>query len=188
MSMWSHHNVGDETNKPVSAAGTPLPAQTRAPAPNPGPGSAVAPAQAATRGVVNIGKSISIKGELNGSEDLTLEGQFEGRIELTDHAMTIGPSARVTAELFARAVIVHGQVTGNIRAAELISLRETGSVEGDLVAPRVGIEDGASFNGRIVMQTGQPTKAKAPSARSMPAPVAKADSRVSTAKVSTAAS
>ena len=181
MSMWSHHNVGDEMNKPASVADTPLLPQTRTPVPNAGPGPAPASTQAATRSVVNIGKSISIKGELNGSEDLTLEGQFEGRIELTDHALTIGPSARVNAELFARAVIVLGSVKGNIKAAELISIRDNGSVEGDLVAPRVGIADGASFNGRIVMQTGQPTKAKASSARSMPVPVAKANSKVSTA-------
>ncbi len=114
--------------------------------------------------MVNIGHSIAIKGELSGSEDLTLGGQFEGRIELPEHSLTISAGARVTAELFARAVIVQGVVTGDIKAAELIAIRDKGAVEGDLVAPRVALAEGVTFNGRIVMQPGRPEKADAPTA------------------------
>src|SRR5436190_22700105 len=62
------------------------------------------------RDVVNIGKSVVIKGELNGSEELTIEGQVEGKIELRDHVLTIGPNGKIKAELHAKAVVVLGEV------------------------------------------------------------------------------
>src|SRR6267378_1283279 len=65
--------------------------------------------------VVNIGKSVVIKGELNGSEDLTVEGHVEGKIELRDHVLTIGPNGKIKAQVFAKAVIVLGEVNGNVR-------------------------------------------------------------------------
>ncbi|HEU4787522.1 MAG TPA: polymer-forming cytoskeletal protein [Gemmatimonadaceae bacterium] len=102
--------------------------------------------------MVNIGKSVVIKGELNGSEDLTIEGQVEGKIELRDHVLTIGPNGRIKAQVFAKAVVVLGKVSGNVSASEKVDIRESGSVEGDIVAPRVAIADGAYFRGSIDMQ------------------------------------
>jgi len=120
--------------------------------------------QSSSRDVVHIGSSISIKGQLSGGEDVTLAGQFEGRVELTDYVLTVGPGARVKAELFARVIVVLGSVKGNIKAGDLIAIRGNGSVEGDLVAPRVAIEEGVTFNGRIVMQPEGSDKAAAPKA------------------------
>ena len=104
------------------------------------------------RSVVNIGKSVVIKGELNGSEDLTVEGHVEGKIELRQHVLTIGPNGKVKAQVFAKSVIVLGAVTGNITATESVSLRDSGSVDGDIAAPRVAIVEGAHFRGSIDMQ------------------------------------
>jgi cytoskeletal protein CcmA (bactofilin family) len=96
---------------------------------------------------VNIGKSVIIKGELSGSEDLTIEGQIEGKIVLT-----IGPNARIKASVFAKTVVVQGEVHGNVTASERVEIRDSGSVDGDLSAPRVAISDGAHFRGSIDMQ------------------------------------
>jgi cytoskeletal protein CcmA (bactofilin family) len=101
---------------------------------------------------VNIGKSVVIKGELSGSEDLTIEGQVEGKIELRQNLLTIGPNARIKAQVFAKAVVVEGQVHGNISAGERIDIRDKGVVEGNLTSPRVAIADGAHFRGSIDMQ------------------------------------
>jgi cytoskeletal protein CcmA (bactofilin family) len=101
---------------------------------------------------VNIGKSVVIKGELNGSEDLTVEGHVEGRVELRDHVLTIGPNGRIKAEVFAKAVIVLGEITGNVTASEKVDIRDKGSVDGDIVAPRVAIAEGAHFRGSVDMQ------------------------------------
>ena len=105
--------------------------------------------------MVNIGKSVVIKGELNGSEDLTVEGYVEGRVELRDHVLTMGPNGRIKAEVFAKAVIVLGEVTGNVTASEKVDIRDKGSVDGDIISPRVAIAEGAHFRGSVDMQRGR---------------------------------
>jgi cytoskeletal protein CcmA (bactofilin family) len=107
------------------------------------------------RDVVNIGKSVVIKGELNGSEDLTIEGKVEGTIDLRENVLTIGPNGKIKAQVFAKTVVVLGAVTGNITASEKIDIRDGGTVEGDLVSPRVGISEGAHFRGTVDMQKKQ---------------------------------
>jgi len=102
--------------------------------------------------MVNIGKSVVIKGELSGSEDLTIEGTVEGKIELRQNVLTIGPNAKIKAQVFAESVIVQGEVHGNITATEKVDLRESGSMDGDVVSPRVAISEGAHFRGSIDMQ------------------------------------
>jgi cytoskeletal protein CcmA (bactofilin family) len=111
--------------------------------------------------MVNIGKSVVIKGELSGSEDLTIEGHVEGRIDLKDNVLTIGPNGKIKAEVFARSVVVLGEVTGNVTASEKVDIRDNGSVDGDIASPRVAIAEGAHFRGsvdkqRIAGKTGQP--------------------------------
>jgi cytoskeletal protein CcmA (bactofilin family) len=109
---------------------------------------------------VNIGKSVVIKGELNGSEDLTIEGQVEGKIELRQNVLTIGPNGKIKAQVFAKSVIILGEVTGNVTATEKVDIRDNGSVDGDIAAPRVAIAEGAHFRGSIDMQrTGTGAKA-----------------------------
>jgi cytoskeletal protein CcmA (bactofilin family) len=154
--MWKR----DEAVKPTG------PAQPAAPvAPAQHQAQAGAPAQPDTRrqqmmerDVVNIGKSVVIKGELNGSEDLTVEGHVEGKIELKDHVLTIGPNGKIKAQVFAKAVIVLGEVNGNVTASEKVDIRDGGSVDGDIVSPRVAIAEGAHFRGSVDMQRkgGQP--------------------------------
>jgi cytoskeletal protein CcmA (bactofilin family) len=102
--------------------------------------------------LASIGKSIVINGELSGSEDLTIEGRVDGKIELKDHVLTVGPNGRIKAQVSAKAVVVLGQVTGNLNATEKVDIKENGSVEGDIVAPRVAIADGSHFRGSIDMQ------------------------------------
>ena len=150
--MWKR----DEAVKPTGP-GTPAPAapvQTQANAPAQ-PESRRQ--QIMERDVVNIGKSVVIKGELNGSEDLTVEGHVEGKIELRDHVLTIGPNGKIKAQVVAKAVIVLGEVNGNVTATEKVDIRDGGSVDGDIVSPRVAIAEGAHFRGSVDMQRkGQP--------------------------------
>jgi cytoskeletal protein CcmA (bactofilin family) len=101
---------------------------------------------------VNIGKSVVIKGELSGSEDLTIEGHVEGKIELRQNVLTIGPNGKIKAQVFAKAVIILGEVTGNVTASEKVDLRDNGSGDGDISDPRVAIAVGAHVRGSIDMQ------------------------------------
>jgi cytoskeletal protein CcmA (bactofilin family) len=157
--MWKR----DEAVKPARGESTTQ--GTAAPA----VGQPAEPPSARPRGErdnVNIGKSVVIKGDLSGSEDLTIEGVVEGKIELKDNILTIGPNGRIKAQVFAKAVIVLGEITGNVTASEKVDIRDGGSVDGDLISPRVAIADGAHFRGSIDMQkTGgapaaQPSTAK----------------------------
>ena len=125
--------------------------------------------------IVNIGKSVVIKGELNGSEDLTIEGHVEGTIQLRDHVLTIGPNGRIKAQVFAKSVIVLGEVTGNVTASDKVDIRDGGSVDGDIISPRVAIAEGAHFRGSVDMQrkTGpQAAPSPKPAAVAQPAPQA----------------
>ena len=117
-------------------------------------------ARSGDREVVTIGKSIIIKGELSGSEDLTIEGQVEGKVELKQHVLTIGSHGRIRAQIFAKSVVVLGEVLGNIKASEKVAIRDNGTVEGDIVAPRVAIAEGARFRGGIDMQQSQGARSK----------------------------
>ena len=113
---------------------------------------------------MNIGKSVVIKGELSGSEDLTIEGHCEGRIELRDNVLTIGPNGKIRAEVFAKSVIVLGEVVGNVTASEKVDIRDNGSVDGDIISPRVAIAEGAHFRGSVDMQRAGAKPAAAPAA------------------------
>jgi cytoskeletal protein CcmA (bactofilin family) len=101
--------------------------------------------------VANIGKSIYVKGELSGNEDLMIDGKVEGKIVLNGHAVTVGQSGTVMAEVQAKAVVVNGQVKGNITAEDRVEVAATGSMQGDVRAPRVILADGAKFKGSIDM-------------------------------------
>ena len=127
----------------------------------------------------SIGKSIVINGELSGSEDLTIEGHVDGKIELRNHVLTIGSNGRITAQVAAKSIIVLGHVTGNLTATEKVEIRETGSVEGDVVAPRVAIADGSHFRGSIDMQRKESPAATDRTAAS-PEPAARAPMPVTT--------
>jgi cytoskeletal protein CcmA (bactofilin family) len=158
--MWKR----EEAAKPV----TPSPAAT-----GPGPTSGVSrpPVRAGERDVSvgSIGKSVVIKGELNGSEDLTIEGQVEGKIELREHVLTIGSHGRIRAEVFAKIVVVQGEVTGNIKATEKVSIQDSGAVEGDITAPKVAIAEGARFRGSVDMSpAGQQESGRTASAQGAP--------------------
>jgi cytoskeletal protein CcmA (bactofilin family) len=125
------------------------------------------------RTTVNIGKSVVIKGELSGSEDLTIEGQVDGKIELRQNVLTIGPNGKIKAQVFAKSVVILGEVTGNVTASEKVDIRDNGSVDGDIAAPRVAIAEGAHFRGSIDMQrAGGSAKPAAEKAESKPAAAA----------------
>ena len=122
--------------------------------------------------LASIGKSIVINGELSGSEDLTIEGKVEGKIELRDHVLTVGANGKIKAQVTAKAIVVLGQVQGNLTATEKVDIKDSGSVEGDIVAPRVAIADGSHFRGSIDMQ-----KKDQPIAADRPLSGYKADSK-----------
>jgi cytoskeletal protein CcmA (bactofilin family) len=102
-----------------------------------------------TEGSTFIGRSVTIRGELSGKEDLYVDGTVEGTIALPEGRLTVGPNARVMADLTTRDVVIYGLVEGNTRATGRVELRESAVVKGDIVAERLSIEENATMNGKV---------------------------------------
>lgn len=120
-------------------------------------------------GRATIGPSITIRGDVTGSEDLVIQGQIDGSVTLDLHSISVGTEGRVNANIHGRVIMVEGTVEGDLIAKEQIVLRGTAHVLGDIKAPRVVLEDGATFRGLVDM-------AAAPANGNYPGPTAKADS------------
>jgi cytoskeletal protein CcmA (bactofilin family) len=98
-----------------------------------------------------IGRSITIRGDVTGDEDLLIQGRIEGSVDLEQNSVTVGPEGHVKASLRGRVVTVEGVVEGNLTAMERVVLRSSARVQGDIAAPRVVLEDGATFRGGVDM-------------------------------------
>lgn len=185
--MWG--NKKTEPDSPPAA----IPASSKAPETNTKPTSAtvegkvmstdaVRPVAAAPAGsTARLGASLHIKGEISGNEDLQVDGTVEGLIQLDDRKLTVGASAKVTADLVAREVVVYGSVKGNLRARDRIEIKKDGSVIGDLTTARIMIEDGAYFKGAIEIDR---KGSEASSGHEKPAFVKAATAAVQTSKAS----
>jgi len=98
-----------------------------------------------------IGSSITIKGELSGTQDVLIMGSVEGQLSLTGCNLTVGKEGRIKADLLARMIRVDGFVEGLLRGEEQIIVSETGRVRGKLIAPQVVLKEGCSFKGTVDM-------------------------------------
>jgi cytoskeletal protein CcmA (bactofilin family) len=105
-----------------------------------------------------IGKSVIIRGDLSGNEDLYLDGDIEGTITLMESRLTIGPNARVRADITVRDVIVFGLLTGNVQATGRVDLRQSATVNGDILAGRLSIEESAVLKGRVELKASAEVK------------------------------
>ncbi|MEK7703723.1 MAG: polymer-forming cytoskeletal protein [Myxococcota bacterium] len=97
-----------------------------------------------------IGRGLLIRGELHGEEDLIIEGAVEGTITMAK-SLTIEASGRIAANIETENITVKGEMKGNLRARDKITIHKGARVQGDLEAPRVEVEDGAYYKGRIAM-------------------------------------
>ena len=116
-------------------------------------------------GTTNIGKSVTIRGEVSGTEDLFLDCLFDGSISLLESRLTIGPNAKVKADVKVRDLIVFGSLDGNAVATGRIELRQSAVLNGDIIASRLSIEESASFRGKVEL-TGHPSTNSGASATS----------------------
>lgn len=143
--MW---NREEAQKSPYQNDGSKSAAVVQAPQPPAAP--PVAPVPTA-RAVVSSGSSLVFKGDLSGSEDLVIEGKVEGKISLPGHLLTIGSQANISADVAAKAVIIHGTINGNVTATERFEIKTGGRMNGDLVSPKVVMAEGSEFRGRVDM-------------------------------------
>jgi len=136
--MWTQDDR-DNKFKPAQPVDTSAPGHTK-----PNDGSDMRAAQ--------FGRSLNIKGEVSGSEDLTIDGQLEGRIDLPDHVLTVGPNATILADVTAKIVTIFGSVIGSVTAKEKVDIRKGGSVEGSVTCARLAVQEGAILSGKFETQ------------------------------------
>lgn len=133
-----------------------------------------------------LGASILVKGDLAGEEDLIIQGRIEGKIQLSGNKLTVGQKGRVKADIYAKEICIEGEVHGNLFGEGKITVRKSGSVKGNMISPRVSLEDGATFKGSIDMGV-KPSSTSSPVPKSRPRPSSKPTITVpSTGKKSTA--
>jgi cytoskeletal protein CcmA (bactofilin family) len=144
-----------------------------APAPMPQPATAPKVSVPQIKEQAVIGSTISIKGDLTGEEDLSIEGRLEGKIELRRHSVTVGKNGRIKGDIYGRVITVEGTVEGNLYGEEQLVVRQSGTVRGNIVAPRVALEDGSNFKGSIDMSPKEKSAATPAPALDRPLIVAK---------------
>lgn len=149
MAMFDKHKSGKQD--------TPSSPETRAA--HQAPSMDSTPASTAAK-VAMIGPGIGISGDVNANSNLKVEGQIEGRSVKSSHDIEISEMGKVTASVMAKVVKVAGEVTGDISGSEKVLITRTGRVQGNIVAPRVQLEDGAIFRGSIDMNPADPAAAK----------------------------
>jgi cytoskeletal protein CcmA (bactofilin family) len=106
-----------------------------------------------------IGRSIQIIGDLRGDEDLRIEGDVSGTVELKNSALTIGQEGKIKAGVYARSIVVDGETKGDLYATESVAVHANARVQGNIIAPRVSIVEGAHFKGSIEMDPAAVEKA-----------------------------
>ena len=134
-------------SEPEESHSQPAPAPQAQPVPdqrNPMP-----PSQSKDHAI--IGSTILIKGDLSGDEDLVINGRVEGSIQFPRHSVTIGKNGTIKADIYGKTITVEGTVEGNLHGEEQLIVRHSGTVHGNIVAPRVALEDGSNFKGNIDM-------------------------------------
>ena len=136
--MWKKSESDELQSRPSSEPHVPNSSVVKATAPR-------------TREHAKIGSTISIKGDLSGEEDILIEGKLEGKIEFRNHSVTIGKDGRIKGDIYGKIITIEGNVEGNLYGDEQLSVRQSGTVRGNIIAPRVALEDGANFKGNIDM-------------------------------------
>ena len=105
-----------------------------------------------TKSVAAIGETIHIKGDVSGTENMIIHGHVEGNIDLKGHNVTIGKKGKVEANIIANNIVVEGKLDGDMNGNEKVIIKQSGNVHGNIVSPRVTLEDGALFKGSIEME------------------------------------
>jgi len=107
-----------------------------------------------------IGETLHFKGELSAGEDLVIEGKVEGTVNQGKCCLTVKPKGILIANVNATKIFIEGRVEGDLAATVSVTIRDSGDVTGNIIAPTVAINEGATFNGSIEMRSPEAGKGK----------------------------
>ena len=143
--MWTNQTQTDVPGS--SPAG-----RTESPTGLPNAKAANRPPNPAARPVTCLGATLEFTGKISGQEDLHIDGKVDGPISLQGHRLMVGPTGNLNSEIIADEVIVHGKITGNLRARDRVEIKNGGAIFGDITTARISIEEGADFKGRAEIE------------------------------------
>jgi cytoskeletal protein CcmA (bactofilin family) len=146
----AHEPARPEPREPRVEPRAPVPPRAAEPRAVEARASAPSPAESAPRASV-LGPTLKFRGELSAQEDLIIQGSVEGSITHTQ-SLTVGTDGTMKGDIRARVIVIDGKVEGDLYATESVNIRATAKVKGNVFAPRVGIVEGAFFQGQIEMQ------------------------------------
>lgn len=135
--MWGEKNIEPKKNTHPESHSTAKP-------------SAEQPQPHRSKPVSTVGHSVVIQGSLKSEEDMIIYGTLKGEVELKNNNLSVGKSGRLEANVLAKSIRIEGQVVGDIYALH-VSILKTGAIFGNIISPRVILEDGAKFKGSIDM-------------------------------------
>jgi len=106
-----------------------------------------------------LSSDVEIKGSIKFQKDLLIDGKVEGEIN-SDGVLTIGENAEIRGEIKTKSITVYGKVRGNITVGERCELKSCSTLQGDLKAARLVVEEGATFIGKSEVTCGKPAASK----------------------------
>jgi len=145
--MWNK-----QSEAPAPSSSQWQPPQPATPATSASVRTSASVSNAAARNLSCLGASLEIKGKISGDEDLQIDGKVEGAVALNGQRLTVGRTGKLSSEVWARELIVYGNLTGNVHASDRVEIKKDGSVTGDITTARISVEDGAYFKGRIEIE------------------------------------
>lgn len=148
--MWKKPTDSDSAHQ-ESRSVEPAAESRAAPAASPSPAPSAPGRASSAAGTSVIGSSITLRGDISGEENLVVKGKIEGTLTLPSNDIQIDPEGRVKADLMAKKISVAGKVRGNLSGSERVIIQKSGEVEGNIIAPRVVLEDGCKFKGAVEM-------------------------------------
>ena len=131
------------------------------------------PLRATTERVSLLGPKSTLSGNFATTEELVILGQLDGeRVQAPD--ITIGPAARVSAQVHARTIRIEGALIGDVYAEVAVVIQSSATVHGNIHSPQVTIQEGAVVNGEVSRDAApvasrhdELTKVSLPAARSV---------------------
>jgi cytoskeletal protein CcmA (bactofilin family) len=172
--MWRKPSEGKPSSESYNPSSSGAPAvenfqstpPSYAPAPSAPSRSSVEPAPASLGGNASkITSGLKINGEISGSADLYIDGEVQGKLRLGNARVTVGPNGRVQADIEAREIMIDGTVNGNLKAGERAHFGSSSRVNGSVLTPRIGIDDGARLRGKVETVQAAPARESSSSAK-----------------------
>ncbi len=118
-----------------------------------------------------LGRGSEFEGKLTFEGTVRIDGKFTGSI-MTGDVLVVGEGAKISAEITCGTIIVHGEISGNIRAKTSVELHHPAKMRGNIETPSLVVEKGVLFEGQSKMENLEKGSARPAQASPAATPIA----------------